>query len=388
MTTLLPALLVLCGRWVFWPFVPRYTESAVGHDIADDHGGWARLAAAVARRPRLTWVSAAAVLTGLAFGIGTLSLGLPADETFTTEVGSVRGQHLIERHYPDGASSPAEVVAAAGSAGPVTSAARAVAGVADVLPPAASADGRWIRLQVVLSATPDSPAAKQTVERLRDTVHAVPGAEALVGGETAAIVDTERMAGQDDRTVLPLILGVILLILVLLLRAVVAPVLLMASVVLSYAAAMGAAGMILAALGHTKLFFGMPLQTFLFLVALGVDYTIFLMTRAREEAGRLGHEPGIRHALTVTGGVITSAGLVLAATFAALMVLPLVPSVQTGIIVAVGVLLDTFIVRSLLVPALAIDIGPVIWWPGRLTRATDRRQPTPPPVLAGTAARR
>ncbi|HEU4425909.1 MAG TPA: MMPL family transporter [Pilimelia sp.] len=388
MTTLLPALLVLCGRWVFWPFVPRYTESAVGHDIAEDHGGWARVAAAVARRPRLTWLSSAAVLAGLAFGIGLLSLGLPADETFTTEVGSVRGQRLIERHYPGGAASPAEIIAAGTSADEVASTARSVAGVADVLPPVPSADGGWVRVQAVLATTPDSPAAKQTVERLRDAVHAVPGADALVGGETAAILDTERIAGRDDRTVLPLILGMILLILVLLLRAVVAPLLLMVSVVLSYAAALGAAGLILSALGYTKLFFGLPLQTFLFLVALGVDYTIFLMTRAREEAGRLGHVPGIRHALTVTGGVITSAGVVLAATFAALAVLPLVPSVQTAVIVAVGVLLDTFIVRSLLVPALSIDIGPAIWWPGRLTRAVGRRQPAPPPVLAGTTPRR
>ena len=151
-----------------------------------------------------------------------------------------------------------------------------------------------------------------------------------------------------------------------LLRALVAPLLLLASVVLSFAAAFGATGMIFQAIGHPKLFYGLPLTAFLFLVALGVDYSIFLMTRAREEAGRLGHHPGVLHALTVTGGVITSAGLVLAATFSTLGVLPLVPSLQIGIVVAVGVLLDTLVVRSLLIPALAVDIGSRFWWPGRL----------------------
>jgi RND superfamily putative drug exporter len=198
-------------------------------------------------------------------------------------------------------------------------------------------------------------------------VHAVPGAQALVGGETAVQLDTERATDRDNWVVMPLILGVIFLILVALLRALVAPLLLVASVVLSYAAALGAAGLILTALGHPKLFSGVPLQTFLFLVALGVDYTIFLMTRAREEVGARGHAQGVLHALAVTGGVITSAGL--AATFAALGVLPLVPSVQIGVIVAVGVLLDTFLVRSLLVPALAVRVGPRLWWPGRPARA-------------------
>jgi RND superfamily putative drug exporter len=149
-------------------------------------------------------------------------------------------------------------------------------------------------------------------------------------------------------------------------------------VVLSFGAAMGTAGLILDAIGHSKLFYALPLQGFLFLVALGVDYTIFLMTRAREEVGKLGHRRGVLHALTVTGGVITSAGLVLAATFFALGVLPLVPSVQIGVIVAVGVLLDTFVVRSLLVPALAVDIGPRIWWPGRLARAEPQATPASP----------
>jgi putative drug exporter of the RND superfamily len=375
MTTLLPALLVLGGRWLFWPFVPGYSPAAVARDTAVDHGIWTRVAARVGRRPRLLWVGTAAALVALSFGVGNLRLGLPNAETFTTEVGSVTGQRLIERHYPGGASAPADILATAATADQVAAAAGTVDGVAEVRPPVPSADGRWARVEAVLAAAPDSQAAKDTVERLRGVVHAVPGSQALVGGETAAVLDTEQVAARDNRVVMPLILAVVLLILVALLRALAAPLLLMASVVLSYAAALGAAGLILAAIDRPRLFFALPLQAFLFLVALGVDYTIFLMTRAREEAGNLGHHQGILHALAVTGGVITSAGLVLAATFASLGVLPLVPSLQIGVIVTVGVLLDTFIVRSLLIPALTLDIGPRIWWPGRLAHDGVRAVP-------------
>ncbi|GAA4713131.1 MMPL family transporter [Phytohabitans rumicis] len=367
MTTLLPAILVLCGRWLFWPFVPRYTESAVGHDVAEDHGVWAKVAGGVGRRPRLVWIGTAVALVALTLGIGNLSLGLPASETFTKEVGSVTGQRLIERHFPDGAASPALILATAGTSDQVVAAARGAAGIADVPAPRLSADGAWVRIDAVLTDAPDSDAAKDTVDRLRAAVHAVPGAQAVVGGDTATELDTQRAANRDNLVVIPLILGVVFLILVVLLRALVAPLLLIGSVVLSYAAAMGAAGFVLDAMGYTKLFYGLPLQTFLFLVALGVDYTIFLMTRAREEVRQVGHEPGMLRALTVTGGVITSAGLVLAATFAALGVLPLVPSVQTGVIVAAGILLDTFLIRSLLIPALVLHVGPRVWWPLALT---------------------
>jgi RND superfamily putative drug exporter len=372
MTTLLPALLVLCGRWLFWPFVPRYAPSAVGHDVAADHGLWGRVARGVGRRPRPIWIGSVGVLLALTVGIGNLSIGLPADETFTKEVGSVTGQRLIERHYPGGASAPADILVTAGTADQVVAAARRVEGVAEVHQPERSADGRWARIEAVLAAAPESQAAKDAVDRLRAATHAVPGSQALVGGDTAATLDSERTAARDNRVVMPLILVVVLLVLVALLRALVAPLLLLASVVLSFAAALGAAGMILQAIGHPKLFYGLPLSMFLFLVALGVDYSIFLMTRASEEAGRLGHRPGVLHALIVTGGVITSAGLVLAATFSTLGVLPLVPSLQIGIVVAVGVLLDTLVVRSLLIPALAVDIGPRFWWPGRLASRQAR----------------
>ena len=306
-------------------------------------------------------------LTG---GIGSLGLGLSGDKSFTSEVGSVTGQHLIEAHYPAGTASPAVIIAPAGSAAQVTTAARATDGVAEVLAAEVSADGQWVRVRAVLADPPESDAAMSTVERLRDGVQAVPGGNALVGGETAIIVDTENTAGRDDRTVMPLILGVVLLVLIILLRSLVAPLLLLASVVLSYLAALGAAGLILSAIGYPDLWVAIPLQTFLFLVALGVDYTIFLMTRAREEVARTDHRTGILNALTVTGGVITSAGVVLAATFAALTVLPLVPSVQTAVIVVVGILLDTILVRTLLIPALALHLGPrIFWWPGRLANA-------------------
>ncbi|MGW3601186.1 MMPL family transporter [Micromonospora sp. NPDC005161] len=385
MTTMLPAVLVIFGRWLFWPFVPRYAPDAVGLDVAAEHGVWRRIAGFVGRRPRAVWLGTAAALVVLSFGIGNLSIGMPHDESFTKEVGSVTGQRMIEAHYPRGAVAPAEILAAAGPADQVVAAARTVPGVAEVGEPEPSPDGRWVRIAAVLAHTPDSDAALDTVNRLRAAVHAVPSAQALVGGDTAYLLDEERTVGRDNRVVVPLVLAVVFVILVLLLRALVAPLLLLASVVLSYAAAMGAAGLILDAMGYPKLFVGIPLQTFLFLVALGVDYTIFLATRAREETARLGHRQGVLHALTVTGGVITSAGVVLAATFGALSVLPLVPSVQSAVIIGVGVLLDTFLVRSLLVPALALHIGPRTWWPSALARPTFRPV-TAPPIERAPAA--
>ena len=362
MMTLLPALIVLFGRWIFWPFVPRVGNAAQQHRM------WRTIAAGVGRRPRTIWVGTAIALVVLSFGIANLSIGLPGDESFTKEVGSVTGQHLIEAHYAGGTVAPTEIVATAASGDRIMTAARGVTGVTEVSPPELSADGRWIRVRVVLADPPDSRPALSTVDQLRSAVHAVAGGQALVGGDTAVTLDTERTAERDNWVVAPLILAVVFVILVLLLRAIVAPILLLISVILSYAATLGVAGVILAAIGHPRLWVGVPLQTFLFLVALGVDYTLFLMTRAREETANRGHRDGILHALAVTGGVITTAGVVLAATFTALNVLPLVPSVQIAVIVSVGVLLDTVLVRSLLVPALALDTGSRVWWPSRLAR--------------------
>jgi putative drug exporter of the RND superfamily len=209
-------------------------------------------------------------------------------------------------------------------------------------------------------------------------VHAVPAAQALVGGPTAIALDTKAAADRDNLVVVPLILAVVLAVLILLLRALVAPLLLVASVVLSYAATMGLTTLLFHAIGYPRVDNGLPLLAFLFLVALGVDYTIFLMTRAREETADRGTPAGILRALAVTGGVITSAGVVLAATFAVLTSFPLAVTLHLGLVVPIGILIDTFVVRTLLVPALAVHIGDSIWWPGRLARPRNA-----PPALAG-----
>jgi RND superfamily putative drug exporter len=378
MATLLPAVLLLAGRWLFWPFVPRYAGGATDPDTTADHRTWHRLATGVGRAPRVIWIGTAVVLATLALGGTQLSIGLPTDEAFTTEVGSITGSRMIKEHYAGGLAAPTVIYATAGSGDRVAAAARAVPGVAEVPAPERSADGQWVRVETVLADTPDSRAALATAQRLRLAVHAVPGAAALVGGDTAALVDRQHTVSRDNKVVIPLILAVVLVVLLVLLRALVAPLLLLGSVVLSYGAALGAAGLILSAMGHPRLWEAEPLQAFLFLVALGVDYTIFLMTRAREEVATVGHRTGVLRALTVTGGVITSAGVVLAATFSMLGMLPLVPSVQMGVIVAAGILLDTFLVRSLLIPALTLDLGARTWWPGRLAR---RSKPTPAPRM-------
>jgi RND superfamily putative drug exporter len=388
MTTLLPVLLVLLGRWVFWPVIPRYRAGTdagrAGADAgragsdAGRSGMWRRLADAIGRRPRVVWTLTTLVLVGLTSGVFALRLGQSADQMFTTEVESVAGLRIIERHFPGGASAPAEVIAAAPRAGEVVAAAAAVDGVADVVRGDVSADGRWARVDVVLRHPPDSAAAKATVERLRRALHAVPAADALVGGHTAAALDTERGAARDNRVVIPLILLVVFAVLVLLLRALVAPLLLVASVVLSYAAAMGVVGLVCRAIGYPNVMASLPVLGFVFLVTLGVDYTIFLMTRAREETATVGTRDGIRTALVVTGGVITSAGVVLAATFSVLLVVPYVTALHLGLVVAVGVLIDTFLVRTLLVPALVIDLGDRVWWPsfrsGAASDGTGNRQ--------------
>jgi RND superfamily putative drug exporter len=348
--------------------VPRVSAAA------PEHRGWRRVAEGVGRRPRGIWIGTALALVVLTLGIGKLHIGMPGDEYFRDPVGSITGQHLLEKHYPGGTSDPADIIARPAAADAVVAAAKATPGVAAVSAAEPSADGRWVRIAATLTDQAESNGAVDTVERLRTAVHAVPAADAVVGGVSANVADTRTAANRDDLVVMPLILAVVFIILVLLLRALVAPLVLLASVVLSYAAAMGASGLVLSAIGHPRLWEAIPLQTFLFLVALGVDYTIFLMTRAREEVVVHGHRRGVLQALAVTGGVITSAGVVLAATFAALNLMPLVPSMQTGIIIAVGVLIDTVLVRTLLVPALALDLGAKTWWPGRLAR---RPEPAP-----------
>ncbi len=385
MTTLLPALLVVFGRWLFWPFVPRFDASRTAASggtptsgYAADHGLWARIAGAVGRRPRLVWTVAAVGLAALALGTTTLQGSAGQRGMFTHTPESVRGQELLTAHYPAGTSAPAEVYAKVGTEDAVAAAAAGIPGVARI--ESTQTAGDRVRIRAVLAEDPGSRAAEQAVRDVRAAVHPVAGADAVVGGPTASSLDSRDAVAHDERLIIPLVLLVVFCVLVLLLRAVVAPLLLLASVAVSFVAALGAAALLYHALGHPGIDLSLPLMGFLFLVALGVDYTIFLMTRAREEVAADpapdGHRRGVLRALAVTGGVITSAGVVLAATFSVLAVLPVVMMLQMGVLVTVGVLLDTLVVRTLLVPALALDVGRRAWWPGRLAR------PAPAPGVA------
>ncbi|MFF3458164.1 MMPL family transporter [Streptomyces sp. NPDC002730] len=364
MVTVLPALLVILGRWIFWPFVPRF-----GQTQRAGHSGWARVGAAVARRPRLSWLAATVVMGALALGATGISFGLTQSQMYTTTPDSVAGQRLVAAHYPGGESAPADVIAKAPSEKALVAAVGRLDGIAEVQPVAYSRDRALVHVPVVLKDDPDTPAAERTVDRLRDTVHGIAGADALVGGTTASALDTQRAVSRDSKLVIPVVLAVVLLVLIALLRALVAPLVLLATVVLSYFGALGASSLLF---GHAFDWAGvdhsLPLLGFVFLVALGIDYNIFLMTRVREEVRLLGHVHGVQSGLTSTGGVITSAGLVLAATFSILVSLPLVTTAELGVLVGLGVLLDTFLVRTVLVPALSLDIGKSMWWPGALHR--------------------
>jgi RND superfamily putative drug exporter len=366
MLTLLPALLVTFGRWIFWPRRPT-----LGSAEPTERGLWARIGASMARRPRLVWVVTAVVLGALALGVTQLEAnGLQARDSFRTEPESVRGEEVLARHFAAGAGNPVQVVGRAEAASQLQAVLSATPGVTAVTRPAVK-DG-YAYLEGTLTTAADSQASFDTVDQLRARVHAVPGADAKVGGGSAVNLDIQRASRHDTNLVVPLVLVVVLLILGVLLRAVVAPVLLVATVVLSFGAALG-----VSALAFKYLFDfagadpSFPLWTFVFLVALGIDYNIFLMTRVHEEAKRHGPRRGALVGLAATGGVITSAGVVLAGTFAALGTLPLVFVTEIGFAVAFGVLLDTFVVRSVLVTALNLDVGRWIWWPSSLHHKHD-----------------
>jgi RND superfamily putative drug exporter len=380
--TFLPVLLLL-GRWIFWPRVPHLDATGDPADVTT--GLWPRVAAFVGRRPRAIWIVTAVVLGLFCAVVPTFKAsGTPQTEVFLDPEDSVIGQQVLSEHFPAGAGNPAIIITPQGSADAVAAAA-AVDGVASVgvlgaggrpagagVPPQV-ADGN-VQLQAVLTDPADSAAADATLRRLRDAVHAVDPA-VLVGGQTAIQVDIRDAADHDLRVIIPIILVAVLLVLILLLRALVAPLLLMAATVLSFGATLGVSALVF---NHLFGFPGadpaVPLYAFVFLVALGIDYSIFLMTRAREEVTGHGPREGVLRALRVTGGVITSAGVVLAATFAALGVIPILFLAQIAFIVAFGVLLDTLVVRSLLVPALSVDLGRTTWWPGRLSRAPGRHE--------------
>ncbi|MEU8518727.1 MMPL family transporter [Streptomyces sp. NPDC048577] len=381
--TFLPAVLVLLGRAAYWPARPRTSGADQG-----GQGIWRTVAARVDRAPRKVWAGTLAVLLACAvFAPALESKGVPLDEIFVDDAPSVAAQETLGRHFPGGAGNPAVVIAEAPSADRVIAAAEAVPGVDSATAVTASGrpgageplvvDGR-VRIDVTLEDAADSVRAESAVAALRESVHAVPGADALVGGYTAQRYDTQRTAERDRMLIVPVVLVIILVILVGLLRSLLLPVLLVATVALNFLATLGVAALVFEhVFGFTGTDPSVPLYGFVFLVALGVDYNIFLMSRVREESLRHGVREGVLRGLTATGGVITSAGVVLAATFAALGVIPLAFLVQIAFIVAFGVLLDTLVVRSLLVPALVRDLGRVVWWPGSLSRGTEAGTPTP-----------
>jgi len=367
MMTLLPALLVATGRWVFWPVKPAF-----GTPEPTSTGFWARLGRRIARRPRSVWVGTVIVLGAMAAGLAGLHAnGLTNAQSFRGTPDSVAGAAVLDAHFPGGAGQPVQVFGDPGSGAGIAAALKSVSGLTAVTAPQTVAGHAY--LEATLTTAPDSQAAYATIDRARDAVHAIPGAHALVGGNTAVNLDVQRAAAHDRALIIPITLAVVFVILMLLLRAFVAPLILIATVVLSFAAALG-----VSALFFNNVFnFGaedtsFPLFVFVFLVALGIDYNIFLMTRVREEAQQQGARSGAVTGLAATGGVITSAGAVLAGTFAALATLPVTFLTEIGFAVAFGVLLDTIIVRSVLVTALNLDLGRWVWWPSRLAR-----QPAP-----------
>jgi putative drug exporter of the RND superfamily len=361
--TLLPALLVIVGRWIFWPVKPRY-----GTAEPTASGAWARTGRAIASRPRVVWVVTAVLLGCAALGMIGFRVGsLTTAQSFRGTPPSVAGEQVLARHFPAGAGEPVAVIGNAKAAAALHSALAGTPGIASVTPPVIS--GGLVYLQGTLASQPVSQAAYATVDRVRSATHRIPGADAKVGGGSAVTMDVESYAARDRNVIIPLVLLVVMIILGLLLRAVVAPLVLIGTVILSFGAALG-----LSALAFRHLFgfagedTSVPLFIFVFLVALGIDYNIFLMTRVREEAIRSGTRSGAITGLAATGGVITSAGAVLAGTFAMLGTLPLVIFTEIGFAVAIGVLLDTIVVRSVLVTALTLDLGRWMWWPTRLAR--------------------
>ncbi|WP_115787029.1 MMPL family transporter [Arthrobacter silvisoli] len=405
--TLLPAFMALLGRAAFWPFRPKLLpddehEPALVTGLEGQKGLWHGVGTLVSRRPRVVWI--ASVLLLLAASAGVLQLkanGVPQTDVILAASDAVDGQAALARHFDAGSGSPVVVVASEGAAQRVLDKVKAADGVGDAYllaegsvpitgapgTPADPAvrDGR-VLINATLNSAADSAEAEDAVQSLRASVKDA-DAGALVGGVTAIALDTNTTAQRDLAVIIPVVLVVILFILMLLLRSVVAPVLLVLSVVLSYGAAMGVSAWVFNGIfAFPGADATVPLFGFVFLVALGVDYNIFLMSRVREESLKHGTRPGILRGLGVTGGVITSAGVVLAATFAALGVIPIMFLVQLAFIVAFGVLLDTVLVRSLLVPALAYDLGARIWWPGKLSKEPGRLSKEPADV-AGPAAR-
>ncbi len=369
MLTVLPALLVIAGRRAFWPFIPQFQEGEP--DVPEERGRWRQLGDRISARPRPVWIATLTGLVVMALGIFGFSGGLNQQDDFRADVESVRGQELIAASFAAGASAPTDVIVPDPARVPaVTAALEGIDGVTAVRVVEEGPPG--VRLAVTLAPDPYSEEALDLVVPLRDAVRQAGGEGTIVGGPTATDYDLDEAAVRDLTLLPPLVLLVILVIIALLLRAIVAPLLLVGTVIVSFLAALGASIVIFEyVFGFPGEDPSLPLFGFIFLVALGVDYNIFLMARVREEALVHGTREGMIRGLAVTGAVITSAGIVLAGTFAVLAVLPLVTLTQIGFLVAFGVLLDTFIVRSILLPALVMEIDRPIWWPSALWRRGD-----------------
>ena len=378
MVTLLPALLVIVGRWVFWPKRPAF-----GSAEPTQTGVWARIGRRIAVRPRPVWVGTTVVLAIACLGLFRLdTAGLATEDSYTEEIQSITGQQVLEDHGLVDASNTVMVVANADQAGAVREAMTGIDGVGEPSEPAIQGGVAFV--QATVSGDVAAQASFDRVEEVRDRVHAVEGADALVGGWSAVYLDTKVASARDNLVIIPIVLLVVFVILVLLLRAIAAPVILLATVVLSFSAALGISALLFEyVFGFAGSDPGFPLFAFVFLVALGIDYNIFLMTRVREESIKRGTREGSLIALTTTGGVITSAGLVLAATFLVLGTIPLVFLAELGVAVALGILLDTLVVRSVLVTALNLDIGPRIWWPSALAHEDEDDDPDALPERQG-----
>lgn len=366
----LPAAIVVFGRGLFWPFVPRF-----GGVNKSETGWWAKLGTGVSKRPVTVAIVGVAILGGLSFGSAGVTIGIPETEQFRVKPEAVLGIEVLGKAFPAGESSPTQVVANNDFADDVVEAALSLDVVASA--EVVNFNDTVSRIDVVLDAEGGSDEAYVAIVDLREAVQGVTGAGALVGGDDATRLAVKETYERDQLLVIPLILILVFIVLVILLRALLAPILLLSSVVLSFFSAIGAAWLLFEnVFGMSGLDFSVFLYSFLFLVALGVDYNIFLVSRAREEAANLAgtvRQPtrqAMVKALGATGGVITSAGVLLAAVFAVLGVLPLIALFQVGIIVGIGVLIDTLLVRTVVVPATAFIAGDAFWWPRKKMTAS------------------
>jgi len=358
----LPCALVICGRWVFWPLVPRVGQAT----LVDSRGVWRRVGDVVGRRPTAAVLVCVVLLGSLAVGLTQIRTGLSEADQFLDAPEAITAGERLAESFPAGFSDPTVVITRADPA-EVTAIVDEVGGVASARPGPAVVG--LAQIDVVLAAEPGSASAQETVVRLRTALadDVEPSGQTWVGGTEATEIDERDAAARDRLVVIPVILVLVIGALMLLLRSLVAPVILVASVIATYFASLGASWWLFTGVfGFDQLDVGVPLLAFIFLVALGVDYNIFLVTRAAEESPAHGTRLGMLRALTATGGVITSAGILLAAVFAVLGVLPLVVLAQLGVVICVGVLLDTLLVRTVLVPAIAVRMGDRFWWPRRL----------------------